>query len=225
VSILLTSRISSPLDERDFPEAYFCTSCGDYFGLAWVPANTPLSERHEEIAGPEGSVVFCPACGTQYPQYGKIPSMAGGSATMQIRDRWMLHHPPGARLRDGAVFVLNVLRAERMVLVISGDIPEALPRETFMAEILAGVGIRGLDRVREDDGLRVDLVLVDDVTDNTPAVTALLQTVYDGRRETFPVVMTSPIITLREPLRFAMLCIVGAPIRSLLERLRAWFTT
>lgn len=222
--ILLTGRISNPLGERDFPEAYFCTRCGDYFGLAWAQAKTPRSARHEEIARPADPVVFCPACGTPYSQYGKIPSMANGPATMQIRDRWMLRHPPGAHLRDGAVFVLNGFRAERIVLVISGDLPEAFPREAFVAECLAGMGIHGLDRAREDDGLRVDLVLVDAVTDDSPAVTALLQAVYEGSRAAFPMVMTSPIVSLREPLGFAMLCIVGAPSRSLLERLRDWFS-
>lgn len=180
--VLVTWRGSDPSPPAPFNEAYFCATCGDYFGLALVPGAQPKSADVSVVAALDGppppTEVYCPRCGTAYPQYGVV----GGGLLAEppmVRELLVTTFPLGApRAREVRVGDLSI---ERLVLLVAGPLPPSDALVDFAAAAVDAM-IRGtLRTVVRGGSVPLHLLELSSLSDETEWLSALLDAhVYRG---------------------------------------------
>lgn len=215
---LLTRRF--PVDARGcapFHRVFYCTRCKDYFGLVLHPPIESLPEgwsfldadRIPESLDPGAPRVFCPACGTPYPQYGPVDVAGRLPPGMEPLEISSVVYPRSAPPTDshrarfqGQVFPLGVV-------VLSGEFPGREDRRKLVCDLIERAS-PGLQTDEGESGVRLVVVRVNELSRNAEVLDPLLREVGIVGRDRVLLMMCSPVVELAPPLRQGMLCLARA---------------
>jgi hypothetical protein len=215
-ALLMTQRIADPLQRvAGFQQVYCCTRCKDYFVLGWQPASAKAPERAQVVSvgmlppattDLDALQVFCPVCRTRFDEYGPVLDAESEPPRMTVRSTFSIRFPTSKPGHDEATWIRAHGQAYDVAIVTSGEFPEGVDRAewlgTFMESELASLGAIEVSSTF----LVVSGVQVDEVSDEAPAVFALLCELGIANARDAAPILTSPIREDLSPRRQRMLC-------------------
>ena len=222
--VLLSRRVSEPHESiPGFPEIYYCTKCQDYFVLAWHSQSSPLVEQCDVVQethsapgpnGPGPSGVFCPKCKSDYGMYGPIPhpeTPIDRPEDLRVYEALEYPFPPDVPSDAQGSIRIGGAVIEKIVLLITGEFPDELNVRDFAYSgfdqiVLSRHG--GDLEVAEHGGIRLHVLRLNTIVDETPWLTALLQKEVYRKPLGTKLFVTHGIVELKPPLRQALFCLV-----------------
>jgi len=223
--LLLTRRVSDPIETiPGFREVYYCPTCHDYFVLAWHLRSSAFAEECDVVEetrsspGEKGFVpgsVFCPKCKSDYAMYGFIqhPVVAlDPPEGARIYESLDYPFPPEVSSHLKGRITIGSLLVEKIILLVTGQFPEGLDVRGFAYSgfkeiVLSRHG--GEFLISEQGGIRLHLIRVNTIVDETAWLTPLLESeVYEERSAQPRVFLTYGLVKLRAPLGQALFCLV-----------------
>jgi len=223
--VLLSQRSSDLKDVQGFREIYYCRNCRDHFILAWHSKSSPLVDQceiipdtHPCLCGRDSAcvMVFCPQCQSDYAIYGPIQYPASPSKPEDARvfEAFDYPFPPDAPSWPEGTITLGSLIVEKVVMLVTGEFPKGLDVRDFAYDGFNTVVLsRHGDgfRVSEGAGIRLHVLRVNTIVDETAWLTPLLQReVYRTQSWGTKVFLTYGVCDLKPPLGQALFCLVVA---------------
>jgi hypothetical protein len=224
-SLLLTRRV--PDGQEDIPgfrEVYFCTTCADYFVLAWHPRSSPLVARCDvvenlppESAGTDtaAATVFCPKCSSGYAMYGRIEHAEVSPPQPEealVYESFDYPYPPEFDSHPAGSIQVGKLVIRKIVLFVTGEFPDGLDVLDFACSgfnetVLSRFG--GEVVVSEQGGIRLHVLRVSSIVDETDWLVPIINSqAYQAQSARVKLSMTSGLMNLRAPLGQALFCLI-----------------
>jgi hypothetical protein len=173
--VLVTWRGKDPSPPPPFQEAFFCPTCGDYFGLA-VEDRAALSHGVTVLDSREpirnGSPIFCPKCGRAYPHYGAIGIEAAEADAPDVTELLVTAFPGGAR--PSPFVMVGSLKVERFVLLIRGPLPSPEEHEGFAAAAIKYMLQSMVGEAVVGGAAPLNVLAVSSLSDETPWLSRVL---------------------------------------------------
>jgi hypothetical protein len=225
--VLVTKRVESPIgDEQSFRQTYACTTCKALFKLAWQPElSIPMEGCHAVPgAGLPGGIrdldklpVFCPVCGTSYPEYGMVDwpyDLRQGPERIELIElgRQTVVRPGCEGIQREDLPFLKGFSVEHVVVFFSGELLPEIRKKDIVSSALAATLGDDLNTDLANGPIEVHVAHVDPVTDETAMVSRFVQEHVCREQALKPrILLTSGIVALPPPLKEAMLCLVLPP--------------
>lgn len=206
-----------------FAEAYYCTTCRDYYVLGWQLENAPLKER--SVVVPQACLpdpasnladlsVFCPKCRTQQSQYGRVLWPGQHRLEMVAREVFSFVFGGPGDTREASLHSPKFDgKPCDPVLLVSGDLPDEADRTNVLGSFLESQ-LQALQTkaspLDTETPLAVQVVWVDKVIDETAPLIALLsQTLDRGRNAAILWCMTYGVVRHEPSGGEIVLCLVN----------------
>ena len=223
--VLLSRRVPNPEEDiLGFREQYYCTNCRDEFVLAWHSTSSPLvkeceviPESHPCLRGTDAAQakVFCPRCQADYAMYGPIQHSnqpLEDPEDAHVHEAFDYPLPPEVPSTPAGSIKIGSSLIEKVVLLVTGEFPPGMDVRDFAYSGFAEV-IRskhgGDFLVSEEGGIRLHVLRVNAIVDETAWLTPLLQReVYRTQSWGTKIFLTYGIMDLKPPLGQALFCVV-----------------
>ena len=229
--VLLARRSKTGVESSaDFPEIYRCIQCRDNFVLAWVDVASPLvglcdrvEDSHPCLRGrdPQQATVFCPVCHTDYAMYGIIPHPDTYAMRAQAPEVYEAHEypfPPDVPSSPIGCIKFGSLPVEKIVLLVTGEFPPSMGIGDFATSLVFDRVCPSLCTellVSDQGGIRLHVLTVSAICDESAGLTALIQrVVYKEREWGTRIMLTLTPMRLQPPLKEALFCMVQPQMHS-----------